>query len=234
MAWYTSHIYAKPNRTLIAFLRSHPSLSGGLFYLDPGILSDTRDIARNGLPQDGLVVIREVCDPKKTNDSHDEAQVHESDGAPVLSWWELQGPQSVQVIPPPPIPTLAFGTIYYDYETNPAPPLEFLQFLKHLSATHETLIVFYHHYTAYEDRLADSEYAWVFDQEDSVYIRHVGESYKTFQYIAGESQVIHAKRTSDQPILHIVMQRFGVTLSAPSQRPYFSYLDWNKYKVGRD
>jgi hypothetical protein len=234
MAWYTSHIYAKPKRTLIAFLQSQALLSGGLFYLNQWPSSSTSDIAPNGFPKDGLIVIREVCDPSKSNDSHDEAQVHESDGAPILSWWELQGPQDAQVIPPPPIPTLAFGTIYYNYETNPAPPLKFLRFLKYLSTTHETLIVFYHHYTAYEDRLADSEYAWVFDKQDSVYIRHVAEPYKTIQYTNGESQVIHTKRTHDQPILHAVMQRFGVTLSAPSQRPYFSFLDWDKYKVRMD
>lgn len=42
-------------------------------------------------PKDGLAVIREVCDPTKPKDSHDEAQVHEENGHPVLSWWNLQG-----------------------------------------------------------------------------------------------------------------------------------------------
>jgi len=50
------------------------------------------------------------------------------------------------------------------------PPIEFLRFLKHLSVKYKTAVAFYHHYTAYEDRLADAEYAWVFGKRDSVYI----------------------------------------------------------------
>jgi hypothetical protein len=231
MAYYTSHIYAKPKRTLISYLKSDSFLSAGLFHLNNWPSSGTRDISPNGLPKDGLIVIREVCDPTKSKDGHDEADVHESDNSPVLSWRELQGPPEVQVMPPPPIPTLAFGTIYYNYETNPPPPMEFLRFLKHLSTNQDAIIAFYHHYTAYEDRIADSEYAWVFGKQDLVYIRHSAEPYKTIRYSLGESQVIHAMPTNDQPILHAVMQEFGVVLGPASQRPYFRYLDWNKYQV---
>lgn len=227
MPRYTSHIYVKPTQELFSFLQSHPLLSTGLFYLRHSASEDVRDIIQNGLPNDGLMIVREVCDHRSSYQN--EADVHKSVGAPILSWWDLQGGQDIQVIPPDHIPTLGFATIYDNYETNPPPPIEFLRFLKHLNATYETTIAFYHHYTAYEDRLADCEYAWIFDKQDIVYIRHVDEPYKTILYTAGDKpQMIHDKSTNDQPILHFVMEKFGITLSQSSDQPYFSDFNWEK------
>ena len=232
MPQYTSHIYAKPTRDLLSFLRSHPLLSPGLFYIRKLDSGNTKDIARNGLPEDGLIVIREVCDPRKPKGSHDEAQTHENRGAPVLSWWDLQGPQDIPVIAARSIPTLAFGKISDKHEVNLPPPVEFLRFLKDLSMNYEDTISFYHHYTAYEDRLADSEYAWIFGKLDFLYIRHVHEPYMTVLYsIDDEPQVVHYMHTDDQPILQFVMQEFGVTLSSASYRTYFHDFNWNNHKV---
>jgi len=227
MAYQTSHIYAQPKEELLVYLKAHPLLSLGLYHLRKGLIGFVKDIKKG--PKAGLVVIRELCDPAE---SSDEAQTHRHYHAPILSWLELQGSPDLPVIPPPPIPTLAFGEIYRNHKTNLAPPFNFLCFLKHMSITYETSIAFYHHYTAYEDRLADAEYAWVFAEQDILYVRHVGERYRTVQYtIDGQSTVIHSKCTHDQPILHEVMRRFGVTLSPPAYRPYFYSLKWDKYKV---
>jgi hypothetical protein len=159
MPKYTSHIYIKPTKDIFLYLRSHPILSNGLFHIQQLAPEDTKDIARNGLPEGGLIVVREVCDPSKPKDSHDEAQTHENRDAPVLSWWDIQGSASIQIIPPNVIPTLGFGKIYNNHSANLPPPIDFLRFLKNLSATYDTVVAFYHHYTAYEDRLADAEYA---------------------------------------------------------------------------
>ena len=57
------------------------------------------------------------------------------------------------------------------------------------------------------------------------------EPYKTVLYTANdEPQMIHNKSTNDQPILHFVMEKFGITLSPSSDRPYLSDLDWEKYR----
>jgi hypothetical protein len=231
MPRYMSHIYAKPTQELLSFLQLHPLLSTGLFYIRQSASDEVKGIIRDGLTNNGLVIVREVCDPLPNYQN--EAEAHKSTNAPVLSWWKLQGKQDVQVIPPNHIPTLGFGTIYDNYETNPPPPIEFLRFLKHLSVTYKTTIAFYHHYTAFEDSLADCEYAWVFGKQDFVYIRHVDEPYKTVLYTADdEPQIIHDKYTKDQPILHFIMQKFGVSLAQSSARSYFSDFDWERYRFG--
>jgi hypothetical protein len=232
MPQYTSHIYIKPTKDLLAFLQSHSLLSRGLFYIRQPIAIDEKQFARNGFPDEGLIVIREVCDPTKPRDSHDEAQIHENHGAPVLPWWDLQGPADVQVIPPNIIPTLAFGQIHENHPTNLPPPIEFIRFLKNLSATYKTTVAFYHYYTAYADKLADNEYAWVFGKRDSVLIRHVGKPYQAILYTAeNEPQVVYDKSAGDQPILFSVMQEFDITISASFYETYFYNFNWNNYKV---
>lgn len=231
MPQYTSHIYTKPDQELLQYFQSHPLLSTGLFHIRQSASDDSKSIILNDLTDDGLVIVREVCNPEPQYQN--EAETHIRDGAPVLSWFELQAPQDVPVISPKHIPTLAFGKIYDNHEANPPPPIEFLRFLKHLSATYKTTIAFYHHYTAYEDRLADCEYAWVFGIQDFVCIRHMDEPYKTVLYTPDdEPQTVHDKYTKNQPILHFVMQKFGLSLSQPSDRPYFSDLDWEKHRYG--
>jgi hypothetical protein len=147
----------------------------------------------------------------------------------------LQGPQNLEVVIPfGSIPTLAFGTIYINHETNPPPPLEFLRFLKHLSLTQKASVVFYHHYSAYEDELANAEYAFVYGKQDSVYIRHMEEPYCTTQYAIGtEPKVVNSERAPySQPILHLVMKELGATLiRSDNRRPYFYDFNWNDYRI---
>jgi hypothetical protein len=227
MPRYTSHIYVKPTQELILFLQSHPLLSTGLFHIRQSANGVIKDVIQSGLTDDGLVIVREVCDPVN------EAKMHKSDGAPVISWRKLKGAEDIQVILPDHVPTLGFGKIYDNHEENPLPPANFLRFLKYLSTTYKTSVVFYHHYTAYEDRLADCEYAWVFDDQDFVYIRHVDAPYRTVLYTgSNEPRMIHDKHSNDQPILHLVMQRFGLSLLQASYRPYFSGFDWEEYRLG--
>lgn len=227
MAHYTSHIYAEPKAKLLSYLQSHTLLSSGLYHLRKGSLGSVKDI--ESWNKEGVVVVREVCD---SADSSDEAKTHQFCHAPILSWSELQGPPDAPVISPPPIPTLAFGRIYHNHAANLPLPVTFLRFLKHLSVTYDALIASYHHYTAYEDRLADAEYAWVFGKQDCMYLRHADEPYRTMQYTSdGQSVVIHSAYTKDQPILHEVMRQFGITLASAEYRPYFYSLKWEKYKV---
>lgn len=227
MPRYTSHIYARPTGELLSFLQLHPLLSTGLFHIRQSDSEAVKDVIQSGLTDNGLVIVREVCAIGT------EAKTHKSDGSPVISWRELKGVEDIRVIPSDHIPTLGFGKIYDNHGDNPPPPVEFLRLLKHLSATYQTSIAFYHHYTAYEDRLADCEYAWAFDDQDLVYIRHVDTPYKTVLYAdANEPQMVHEERTDDQPILHLVMQRFGLSLVQASYRPYFSDFDWEKHRLG--
>jgi hypothetical protein len=233
MPIYTSHIYAAPKESLITRIRENPILSAGLYHIRDLPPDFVKDFARGGLPQNGLIVVREVCDSTRNTNQHDEAYNHIERGNPVLPWSNLIGPQNLRVIRRRGIPAIAFGRIYKSDEHNPVPPIEFLRFLKQLSIVEGTSIAYYHHYTAFEDRLADAEYAWVFSKkEDLLYIRHEGERYRTVVYDANNNkQTIHSKITKDQPILHEVMHKFGAILSPASYRPYFYEFAWNDHKV---
>lgn len=69
---------------MLSFLQVHSLLTIGLFHIRQLAPGDTKDIARNGLLEDGLIAIHEVCDPTKPKDDHDEARRYESHGTPVL------------------------------------------------------------------------------------------------------------------------------------------------------
>lgn len=235
MAFYTSHIYAEANEELISFLKSDPSISMGLYHLRHLPSTITNSATQNEYPQNGVIVVREVCDPNKAQDDHDEARVHQRNNEPIISWWELTGSQDLQVIYPLSIPTLAFGQIYINNEHNPPPPLEFLRFLKGLSLTYNMSVAFYHKYSAYEDELAMAEYAWVFGKQDSVYIRHVDGTDNITQYMFGVAPkvIINSERDGySQPILHLVMKEFGATIKRfDDKRQYFHKFNWNEYQL---
>ena len=234
MAFYTSHIYIEANEPLLAVLKTDPMLSEGLFYLHGVYPPDIETKYKTVLPTNGLIVIREVCDPSQLESEHDESKVHQINHEPILSWWKLKGPANLPVITPSAIPTLAFGKIHLNNKNNPLPPIEFLQFLKQLSVNQKVSVVFYHHYSAYEDELANSEYAWIFGKEDTVLIRHATEPYNIVQYASGiEPKIINSDRTGySQPILLIVMKTLEVSLHRfDDRRPYFYNFRWNDYRV---
>ncbi len=235
MPFYTSHIYLEASKELILFLKSNSILSTGLYHLRhlPSIIANSA--FQNEYPQDGIIVIREVCDPNKAHDDHDEAGVHQRNNEPIISWWKLKGSQDLEVTYPPSIPTLAFGQIYLNNEHNPPPPLEFLRFLKGLSLTYNVAVAFYHKYSAYEDELAEAECAWIFGKQDSVYIRHIDGADNITQYMFGvEPKVItdSERHCYSQPILHLVMKEFGATIKRfDTRRQYFHKFNWNEYRL---
>jgi hypothetical protein len=234
MALYSSHIYVESNERLLASLKANPIVSEGLFHLHGVYPSDIETKYKTVFPRNGLIVMREICDPSHIDSEHDEAKVHQHRQDPILSWWNLRGPANLEVLMPSAIPTLAFGKIYIDDKHNPPPPREFLQYLKHLSLSQKVSIAFYHHYSAYEDELANSEYAWIFGKEDTVLIRHVDEAYNTVQYsLDAEPKTIDSDRVGySQPILKFVMNHLGVSLHRfDNRRPYFYNFRWSNYRV---
>jgi hypothetical protein len=234
MAFYTSHIYIEADEHLLVVLKADPILSGGLFYLHGVYPPDIETKYKTVFPKNGLVVLREVCDPSQLQSDHDEAKVHQHKHEPILSWWNMKGPTNLEVLTPSAIPTLAFGKIYISDQHNPHPPREFLQYLKHLSLTQKVSVAFYHHYSAYEDELANSEYAWIFGKKDIVLIRHVGEPYNTVQFAVGvEPATINSDRAGySQPILKFVMNKLGASLHRfDDRRPYFYNFQWDAYRA---
>ena len=137
---------------------------------------------------------------------------------------------------PPAIPTKAFGTIRYNDKSNPTPPIEFLRYLKDLSVKADAKVAFYHYYTAYEGRLANAEYAWVFGDKDKVFVRYIDGRNSVTCYNADKKAEETISNNEDQPILKLVMDHFGVTLRPetyfrPEHEIYFTHFDWNNYKL---
>jgi len=235
MAFYTSHIYLQVNETLMSFLKSDPRLSPGLFHLRHLPSKDKKEMNQNRYPPAGIVVIREVCDPNKIKDDHDEARVHQKSNAPIISWWNLQGRQSTKIIYPSSIPTVAFGKVYLNHENNPPPPPEFLGFLKELSLTYNIPVAFYHKYSAYEDELAMAEYAWLFGAQDVVYIRHLDGLGNITQFLHGSDPKIMVDSGNDnysQPIFHLLMKGYGVNIERRfTNKHYFYRFNWDDYRI---
>ena len=235
MAFYTSHIYLEANKELLSFLKSDPMLSAGLYHLRHLPSTNANDASQNEYPEGGIIVIREVCNSDKADNDHDEARVHQRNSEPIISWWKLKGSHELEVIYPAFIPTLAFGKVYINNEHNPPPPIEFLRFLKDLSLTYKISVAFYHKYSAYEDELAKAEYAWLFGKEDLVYIRHIDGVYNITQYMWHSDPKIMVESDRDgysQPILHLVMKAFGVTIKRfDDRRQYFYKFNWDAYRV---
>lgn len=236
MAFYTSHIYLEANKELISFLKSDPILSTGLYHLRYLPSTATSVAPKNEYPQNGIIVIREVCDPNKIQDDHDEARVHQEFNSPIISWWELQGSQNIEIIYPASIPTVAFGKTHINHENNPPPPPEFLRFLKGVTLTYDISAAFYHKYSAYEDELAMAEYAWLFGKQDSVYIRHLDGTGNITKYVSGGEPTVIAdpdlNGSYSQPIHHLVMSNFGAIIKRRfTNRQYFYKFNWDGYRI---
>jgi hypothetical protein len=77
MPIYTSHIYLEANKELLSFIKSDPILSEGLYHLRQLSPTNTNFISKNEYPKNGIVVIREICDPNKAEDNQDEAKINE-------------------------------------------------------------------------------------------------------------------------------------------------------------
>ena len=236
MTWYTSHIYAEAKPELLTRLKSDPNLLPGLFYIRELGMYDTRYITKERFPENGLIVIREVCDPQKNERENDEVLFHQRNNSPVVSWWSLSESSDIDVILPASIPTAAFGNIVYDDNANPPPPVEFLRYLKRLSIEADARIAFYHYYTAYEGRLATAEYAWLFGGEDSVLVRHMDGIDTITRFSTGKEPQVISIKNEHQPVLRLAMDYLGVTLRPetyfdPAGEIYFNYFDWHNYKI---
>lgn len=143
MPFYTSHTYLEAKPELLSFLKSDPVLSNGLFHLRQSSTDYIHPDYRSKFSENGMVVVREVCDPNFDENDHCEASTHRKLNEPVVSWWELKGPKDTEVIFPIPIPTIGFGRIIINDKYNPPPPVEFLRFLKNLSVLYEIRVAYY-------------------------------------------------------------------------------------------
>ncbi|MCC7450441.1 MAG: hypothetical protein IT324_23685 [Anaerolineae bacterium] len=146
MTWSASHIYAEPKPSVISAFCSIDALSDGLYLVkDLAGHEWWHDENRHNIPVNGLLIVRELS-----------SSADQSDETDVVFWDDIVGPLTINIISLPAIPPWGF------------PPVEFLRFLKWVSDTTDTTITYYH--CAMWGGLVDSEFAWIFDREDKVYV----------------------------------------------------------------
>lgn len=230
MTWYASHIYARPTEPVVSELLSHPVLSRGLY-----LLKDLRDYRwpelkdikiEHGLPEDGLLVVRELCAPN-TDEAHwhdDRREVPAS-----ISWLGIEGATNVEIILPPHLPTYGFGQIHLDDNPEAYPPVPFLCYLKHLSRATNTTIAYYHHMSA-AGYGVQQEFAWVFGSEECVYVDNVGRSLTLTKY-TWEGVIEIPQKLSSDSILKYTLLHFDLDLPSSFFAPHTRDFKWSRYKL---
>jgi len=185
-------------------------------------------IVPHGLPENGVFVVREVCDPRlQANPGEHEVQArwHLSQGHRVLSWHSISGPEELSVIEPPALPIYAFGTLHYEANQK-SPPIAFLRYLKNLAQDTRTTVSFYH-YNSGAERAVCQEYAWVFGDEEAVYVWH------DYHHIMRYSAMGEERLSEPTSVLMRVLNQYGLQLKTWYFAPHTRAFNWRKYDVSR-
>lgn len=233
MVWYASQIFAQPKPEVRSIFAANLVLSKGMYLLNhleghrwpEGVFA--KFDRPHGLPTEGLLVVREVCAANSI-----EADYH---GSEALMWDSLTGPSEAPVLRLSSFPYASNGNIYYD---NPRfgihPPLPLLKFLKAISTQTGAVISFYHHYSGAE-KTTIQELAWVFDQQDCVYVQHIPEFYQITRFTATEAvELPRSEAFADKhgyTVLQRVLNHFGLELPSGYFAPHTREFGWAKYKV---
>jgi hypothetical protein len=135
MTWFANHIYAANKPELLSALQKHPILRKGLYLVDD--ISDYpwfRPEIRHGLPQGGLIVVREICFPGIDSGA---AEWHDQDAV----FWESATTASIPIIP------LQMLLSQNDNEPlgGDLVPLSALQSFKEISNASGSTLIYYSH-----------------------------------------------------------------------------------------
>lgn len=234
MTWFSSHIYAEPTQSVIGTFSVHPAASKGIYLLTNPIEHDwAYPQSRHELPENGLLVVREVCNPAKDdvpfNPEKYESRWH---GDKTISWDNFVGPNDIEVILPSVLPVRLGVKVDVEFKTRSYPPTPLLRFLKHLNLTTHTAITYYHHETA-ANHYYEQEFAWVFDEEDKVYVRY-GSSQILQHTFSGSEYLppIDSRNHGYSCVLGVVLARYGITLKFLGYfAPHTRNFDWDKYRL---
>lgn len=188
---------------------------------------------RHGMPPNGLLVVREVCNPETDNKPYN-PNVYESSwhGNSAIPWADLTGPQEIDIILPPVIPARSASQVTFDIlesSKRAYPPIEFLRYLKHLSRLTGSSITYYHHESG-GNGIYEQEFAWTFGNEDKVYVLY------GYDYILEYSNEVTKQLPSlvngiRQSALMVVLRQYGLKLPTHYFAPHTRNFNWNKYRI---
>ncbi len=219
MTWSAGHIYAEPKPSIISAFCAVDALSTGL-YLVKDLTGHEwwHDENRHNMPTNGLLVVRELSSSEDKSDEGDE-----------VFWDGVVGPLDTEIIHLPGV--LPWGS----------PPVEFLRFLKWVSDTTDTTVTYYHCRTW--GGLVDSQFAWIFDREDKVYILNTPDYLQDnnpnvaipdlqnldsiIEYTEAGQRII-----PDKDLLALTLRPYGINLSHTGHFALHTRnFDWKRYKL---
>jgi hypothetical protein len=238
MTHYISHIYAEPKPEVLRILKQHPVLNRGLFHVphlkhfkwptNPQFWGGKR-ADHFKYPKDGLVVVRELTGPGPDT-AHNDREASWLGSKGPIQWSEIHGPKSLKITLPPDLPVVSFGNVYAG-DKYPYPPVEFLRYVKQLSVDTTSTVVFYRHLSGAESAW-HQEYAWVFGQDECVYVSNGNKQYqKPLRYEGPWVSALEYSRYGAQ-ILQFMLDHFNIKLSPSEYFPLHTrYFPWEEYRV---
>lgn len=213
MTWYASEILAKNSPALLAAIRNDPRLLNHSYLVREPLEYSIQGVQAIFVPPDnGLLVIRPICDP--------EAHCAEWHDSSILSWHLFANPHDVQAIRPQALDE------YVDPElANEFPPPAFLAYLKKLAADTNTNLAFFYCFMWGGD--TEVEYAWRFgEREEAAVVLEPGVKSKLVQIgIEGKVEIREVDLLSD------TLAYLGAPIPSPFWFPHMRGFPWEFYKL---
>lgn len=200
MTWYANRIYLNATPEVLVRLRAEPPLVGHVFLLTGTLPASWQsDAGAVALPEGGLVVVKEVCQPG------DPSGWYPPDA--VVSWHALRGSPDINIID---------GAHIGDIDEDQKPPAAFLRFLKGIHTAMGVPV------TYYCGRMwggsFDGEFAWAFAEREVVYAR-LSET-QTVELERDGRRVVQGE------VLMLALAHHGVHLPTPYFAPHTREFDW--------
>jgi hypothetical protein len=171
---------------------------------------------RHGLPAEGLLVVRELCQPGSPE--------FEWQGKNAVGWDKLTGPARLPALQLAHLPSVSNGKVYFDaHWAGVHPPIPFLKYLKEVSSTTSSTVCFYHHASGAE--------RWVFGEEDCVYSAFDPGYESVSKYTAIGNSQWPGVGPEGKTVLQLVLNYFGLVLLSRYFAPHTRYFNWQQYKI---
>lgn len=211
MPWFEQAIYVTPSCTAVEELRKTPKICEHLYHIRN--LNEHRwydASVEHNTPEAGLAVIRTVGDPEDSLAQYD------------LSWHDFPEIDMSDLNIPATSPHVV---TFMGEELSPSPPERFLQYLKHLSISHNATVVLYSG-SSWGGPI-EFEYAWVFEPDELVYcLDETSGQVRVYQ-----SQQAMELRAGD--IQREAMKHLGIELPSSYCAFFDSAFNWLDSKVSR-
>ena len=217
MTWYTTQVFVEPKQSIISAFCSAGLLSNGLFlikHLDS--YQWPHPESYHNIPVNGLLIVRELCNPN----TH-AASWH---GENAIYWNNSVRYTDTDVIRPIDI----FSPDEFDISEESYPQIELLHFLKQVSKATNSTISLYHCAMWAGD--IEEDFAWVFSDEDKVYVLKERNSKQIIEYRGSGLNVI-SRVTPEGNVLQLVLRHHGIELRSRYFAPHTRSFAWEKYKL---